>query len=675
MGSRLNARARRGLLERALSAAMSGWALAVCSLVACSSERQVVEHEAASDEDAQPTKREDAASSAGAHAAGMDASTDASSEVAGSPASGSGGAGGSHTAGRSGSAGSGMPPAAAGSDAMEDPGETSEPNSPMPAAGAGGASAMLPPPMRSTEPAQPDEIIVPEETADEDALERLRSWNELPLFRSERYEQQSSHDRGQANDAEEMLLPILGHDNRDMNNFLCKSADADAATVLIGYHYDLETCPESYARGVVMARYEGSGRLTRFWITVSSLAQAGGALSKEMFRIYIDDNPRPLVQARLADVMSGSAGEIFAPPFGAASDAFVAWYYPVVFGSKLIVTLDHLSADYYFQTDALLDRETKPRFAAGSRLPARDAAKQQLMAASPAAGAGAIGKEAFSLAKDQMRAVTTRGPATVQELRLKVARDKLATLAAVRLAVRWNGADSPAIDLPLLDLFAARRAVVAKSNLALAASTEGDVQVLSLRLPMPFEASAEWTLHQTGDATAEFELEWLGVKEAPATEYGHLHVQQRELALPAMEIDQPVAEASGRGRYVGMCTDLEGKPDNSLGIFGTAPLNFLEGDVRAMVDGKRALDGTGTEDYPDNSFYFRDTPKATPFAQNWNLIDSASSSPAGAVSFCRWQVFGNEVDFQSELRLTREIGIGDPSIALLSRTIAYLYQP
>jgi hypothetical protein len=101
----------------------------------------------------------------------------------------------------------------------------------------------------------------------------------------------------------------------------------------------------------------------------------------------------------------------------------------------------------------------------------------------------------------------------------------------------------------------------------------------------------------------------------------------------------------------------------------------LEGDVRAMVDGKRALDGTGTEDYPDNSFYFRDTPKATPFAQNWNLVDSASSAPPGGVSFCRWQVLGNEVDFQSELRLTREIGIGDPSIVLLNRTIAFLYQP
>src|SRR5262249_19618949 len=162
-------------------------------------------------------------------------------------------------------------------------------------------------------------------------------------------------------------------------------------------------------------------------------------------------------------------------PFGAASEAFVAWYYPVVFGSKLIVTLDHLSTDYYFQTDVLLDRETKPRAAAASRLPGRDAAKQQLTAESPATSASAIGRESFSLAKDQMHAVMTPGPATVQELRLKVARDKLATLASVRLSVRWNGAQQPAIDLPLLDLFAARRAVVAKSNLALAASTEGDV--------------------------------------------------------------------------------------------------------------------------------------------------------------------------------------------------------
>lgn len=636
-----------------------GWqALAACALLACSSQPKVVGDDHANQNDPTPASE------------GGRATSDAG---AGSGAMTSSGAGrsGASAAGRGGSAGDDAPRTAAGRGA-EDPAPARDPESSTEDAGADDVPATTPP--RSTDPAAPDEIIVPAETADDEALQRLSAWNELPVFRSERYEQQSSHDRGQANAAEETLLPLLAYDNRDMNNFICKSADAQTATVLIGYHYDRDTCQESYARGVVLARYEGSGRLARLWMTVSSIAQQGGMLGTELLRVYVDDNPRPLVQARLADVMSGQAGEIFAPPFGAASKAFVAWYYPVVFGSKLIVTLDRLTADYYFQTDVLLDAEPKRRSAPSERLAARDAAKQQLLAAAPA-DASAIGSESFTLAKDQERAVTTMGPATVRELRLKVAKDKLAALASVRVRVRWDAAEQPAIDVPLLDLFAAHRAVVAKGNLALTAASEGDARVLALRLPMPFAKSAEWTLTQTGDASAEFQLEWLGVKDTPRDSFGHLHVQQREVPLPVMEVDQTLAEAVGRGRYVGMCADLEGKPDNSLGIFGTAPLNFLEGDVRATVDGKRALDGTGTEDYPDNSFYFRDTPSATPFSQNWNLVDSAGGSPPGGSSFCRWQVLGSEVDFQREFKLTREIAIGDPSIVLLHRTVSFLYLP
>jgi hypothetical protein len=190
---------------------------------------------------------------------------------------------------------------------------------------------------------------------------------------------------------------------------------------------------------------------------------------------------------------------------------------------------------------------------------------------------------------------------------------------------------------------------------------------------MPFETAAEWMLHQTADASGDFKLEWLGAPRLPDATYGYLHVQQNETPLPAMQIEQPVARVTGRGRYVGMCADLAGRPDSSLGVFGTAPLNILEGDFRATVDGRLALDGTGSEDYPDNSFYFRDTPKATPFAQNWSLVDNASASAPGQSSFCRWQVLGNEVDFQSEFSAIHEIAVGDPSIVDLHRTVAYVY--
>ncbi|HET6340526.1 MAG TPA: DUF2961 domain-containing protein [Polyangiales bacterium] len=647
----------------ALAAAVSGMLV----LSACTDDRRVVDDRDAGDAPMTSTRSESTTAQAG-----VAASNAGRGGATGGKTASVGAGGSSAAASGSGGAASVQPGAPGEMPARLEP--TSDSGTPDPPEPRESPMPMLAePPVRPTEPLAADQIFIPGETADAEALRRLTDWSQLPVLGTGRYLQRSSSDRKQPNDAEEMLFPLVAHDNRDLNNFVCKSADAKLGTSILGYHYDLETCPDAYVRGVTLARYEGSGELVRLWMTVSSISQPGGMLANEILRIYVDDNPRPLVQARLVDVMSGAAGEIFAPPFGAASDAFLAWYYPLVFGKKLVVAIDQLSSDYYFQTDVVLDAEPKARFAPLARLDERDHASAQLRAATPAPEAKVLGSESITLARDQPRSVKLTGPATIQELRLRVASDKLASLASVRVSVRWDAAEKSAMDLSLLDLFAARRAVVARGNLALASSLEGGEQVLSLRLPMPFKTSAEWTFRQTGDGNVDFKLEWLGAAQVPEATFGYLNVQQNEAPLPAMQLDQPVARASGRGRFIGMCADLEGRADSSLGLFGTSPLNFLEGDVRAMVDGQLALDGTGTEDYPDNAFYFRDTPKATPFSQSWDLVNNASSTPPGQVSFCRWQVLGSEVDFQSDFSATHELAIGDASIVDLHRTIAFLY--
>jgi len=104
-------------------------------------------------------------------------------------------------------------------------------------------------------------------------------------------------------------------------------------------------------------------------------------------------------------------------------------------------------------------------------------------------------------------------------------------------------------------------------------------------------------------------------------------------------------------------------------------LDLLQGDFHASADGQPALDSTGTEDYADNAFYFRESPKGTPFAQNWGRTDDASATPQGRVSFCRWQILGSEIDFQREFKLTRELSQGDTSVVDLQHTVAYLYLP
>jgi Protein of unknown function (DUF2961) len=545
------------------------------------------------------------------------------------------------------------------------------------AAGSGGrAEAPIDETPLPMDPLDPALVYVAPETADARALELLSDWSLLPVLATGHHEQQSSRDRGKTSATESMLFSLLAYGNRDFNNFVCKSADADTGSgPLIGYQYDSPTCAESYVRGVVLARFEGAGQMTRLWLTSDLLNAENGALRDEVLRIYVDDNPAVAIQVPLKQVLSGTAGEIFTIPFGASSNAFIAWHYPVAFSRRLLVVLDHLSGGYYYQVDVVRDAETQRRVAPRQRLDQRDAAHALLVRASPVPSAAtSLHDEPFSLAAGEQRPVQLTGPATIDELRLRVPKDKLTSLAGVRVSARWDGAQQAAIDIPLLDLFVASRAIVAANSLALAAAVEGSDQILSLRLPMPFQNSAEWTLSNGSDAAVAFQLTFIGEPKVPGAAFGHLNVQRNESSRPPAQLEQTVADVKGRGRFVGVCADLGGHNDPAL-VGEASNLDLLQGDFRATADGVRAIDSTGTEDYIDSAFYFRDSPKATSFAQNWGRVDDTSAQPPAQVSFCRWQVLGAEIDFQSELNLIHEVAQHDLSIVELHRTLAFLYLP
>lgn len=515
-------------------------------------------------------------------------------------------------------------------------------------------------------------MIIEAETADAEALARLGDWSALPLLATDRYEEQSSRDRGSFDVDEATWLPEFAYGNRDMDNFVCKSADAQLGSGnFLSFRFDREQCEESYVQGAVMARFEGSGTLRRLWMTAASLSEQA-RFASEVLRIYVDDEPRPLLQVPLQQVLDGTAAEIFAPPFGAGSSRFIAWYYPVVFAKKLVVAIDQLSTDYYYQVDVQHDAAPSARKAATSRLPERDRALALLNAGSPLSAADQpLARTAVELPPRGISETRIAGPSTIEGARLRVKQAALRSLDPVRLRVFWDDSTAPAIDLQVLALFAAGRRVVERNALALAADSDGDDQLLELRLPMPFRRSATWVLENLGADAASFELTWLGREGVPARDFGTLSTQVVELPLPSVELEHPLALVNGRGHYIGMCADLAGHADLDFAI--ADPLNLLEGDVRASADGLIALDGTGTEDYPDNSFYFKDSPKATPFAQNWGLEPGLLLSLPGQVSFCRWQVLGNELDFQSSFVATFEIALRDATVVELHRTVAFLY--
>jgi hypothetical protein len=159
----------------------------------------------------------------------------------------------------------------------------------------------------------------------------------------------------------------------------------------------------------------------------------------------------------------------------------------------------------------------------------------------------------------------------------------------------------------------------------------------------------------------------------PDASFGHLHVQRTETIGPSMDSERVAVEAQGRGRLVGTCNQVVGHADPNAG-YQSDPLNMLEGDVRIQIDGELALNGTGSEEYADDVFYFRDAPHGNAFDQAWGVVDSAQTPP-GRASFCRWHVLGGEFDFNRSLRMSFELGgAGNPSLVERHQTVAYLYQ-
>lgn len=497
---------------------------------------------------------------------------------------------------------------------------------------------------RESEPTHP--LRVPRELADAAALAELTDWAGLPVFDRGVYRMQSSEDR---NTEWSPTKAIWDNGNRDFNNFVCRGAETDAPPAEVPYEVDLDACPEPYVRGMVMARFEGSGRLARIWMTAASIRSAPP--DDEIVRIYIDDDPVPRVQAPLAEMLAGGGHEVFAPPFGAGSRRYLAWHYPVVFADKLIVSLDGLGQrDLYFhQTSVVLDGEE--RRSPALRLPEREAAKRFLSADVPRSGRAT--RLAIQLEPQRSHTFELRGPATL--VRLSASRAE-----GVRLRVRWDDDLEPAIDLPVDDLFARWLADPARPSLALAAGT--------LRLPMPFAKRARFELVNETDRSVAMELTYERADGVPAAAWGHLHVQRYVTTAPASAKVHPLAKADGRGRLVGTCMSMQGHGLVERGRRGH-PFHFLEGDELGFIDGERVLAGTGTEDYFDGAFYFEDGPIGTPFSQVWDI-----AARDGRVSTCRWHVLGDEIDFRRSIDLSLEIGPGVPEVLDAYRSVSFLYR-
>lgn len=490
------------------------------------------------------------------------------------------------------------------------------------------------------------------ELADPRALERIVSPISV-LDGSSPREQQSSAEQG----THDSIVRLLRNGNRDFNHWICASKHAELGFPLVPATFDRAECEESYVRGAVAARFTGSGEMVRFWMT--ALSMRFGRTNDEVLRVYVDDEPTPVVQATIASIADGSAGEVFAPPFGAGTSRYVSWRYPVVFAKKLIVAVDHLGMldNYYHQTDVLWSE--RPRHRAPERLALRDVAKATLSA--PGELDGTLLDEQRLLGPSSSQTFELAGSGTITSLAVLHPE----RLRDVRMVVEWDGIRT--IDLPLPELFAAALDAPIGESLGLAAHDGWT----ALRLPMSFGDGAKITLTNNGESTADVAIRARGHRARVSR--AHLFVERHEAVAPAAD-PLPLLKVEGAGRWVGTCAMMEGHAMSGFDLLAD-PLNCLEGDERVTIDGKLVIQGTGTEDYFDSAFYFLGGPRATPFAMSWGVTEDRTIKPSrGRATACRFHVGNDTIEFKNTIESTLEIGNGDPSLLDRYRTVAFYYR-
>ncbi len=211
----------------------------------------------------------------------------------------------------------------------------------------------------------------------------------------------------------------------------------------------------------------------------------------------------------------------------------------------------------------------------------------------------------------------------------------------LRLRIHWDGSPFPSVDAPLGDFFGTGLGLE-RNIISLPVRNSADGRSLNCYWPMPFREGARVTVTNEGKQPVGlfyWHVDWRQYDAIPAdAAYFHAHYRQALPAPPGK--NYVIADLKGAGHYIGTVLSVV---QNRTGWFG-------EGDDMWYVDGetKASLEGTGTEDYFNDAWGFREG------TGPYYGITVADGQGVGARSSAyRWHV-PDPVPFKKSLRLEIE---------------------
>lgn len=505
-----------------------------------------------------------------------------------------------------------------------------------------------------------------EAISDDAGWQALLGWDAMSARHTGHYRQFSSRDRDEAS-----AFDGIDAGNKDFDGFL---AVCGARPELSRQQLDDVACDPDLEGYLIASDDHGPGYVSRIWLTTGNWASGGrdSDWSDERIRIYADDLSVPVYEGRLADWQARTSAPFVEPLTTWNSDAITS-YVPISYTSQLRIVLDELRESdniYYYQVDLQSSGPTQ-RFD-------RARLAQQAVNSWDALHARAsddtppwLDRSVIIAPGESALLLDRHEPGTIEELRFTL--DDPAALRTLRLVAAWDDEPSASIDLPLALLFGESQALKPFATLPMSVSSDHGRVTLYLSLPMPFASAARLALHNTGSATRKVVAQIAGSAKRPSGEFGHLHATWRQSLARTQRVADAthvVADLHGRGTYVGTLLLLQGREDDACAT--PSPLDFLEGDETAVVDGISAIQGTGTEDFLNGAWYFAAEHHDSPFAA---LIDLSSRPAAhsGRLSAVRWHILHDAIPFEQTFQLSFEIGAKRPNSLQQYDTVAFYY--
>lgn len=258
-----------------------------------------------------------------------------------------------------------------------------------------------------------------------------------------------------------------------------------------------------------------------------------------------------------------------------------------------------------------------------------------------------------------------RGPGCIVHLRDNITSKEPHHLQYHVLRAYWDGERTPSVEVPVGDFFAVGFGFTEKINSALICIDQQPGRSLDAAamgaarncyFPMPFAKSAKITLTNEGKERSQhwFEVNYRTFHKAPANQL-YFHAQYRQGAPPPVG-PYLILDAQGRGHLVGCVLSVK---NNDGGWWG-------EGDEILYIDGRHAMQGTGSEDYFCESYGLR--PGCFPYFGVPLLQEPFTTA-------YRWHL-PDPVPFRKSLRFLIEQGKGVPPFVSgnFYYSVAYWYQ-